>query len=147
MHIQITTIVTQNYRQVADKFDENLFQALSPPFPPVKLLRFDGSRKGDEVHLQLNFLLFRQVWKSLIIEDGSKEGEVYFIDKGIQLPFFLSYWQHKHIIREHGKHTAIVDDIHFKTPFFVFDFLLYPVLYGQFLYRKPVYKKVFGERG
>jgi hypothetical protein len=64
MRIRITTLVTQNYRQVADRFDQNLFKALNPPFPPVKLLRFDGSRKGDEVHLQLNFLLFKQVWKS-----------------------------------------------------------------------------------
>jgi ligand-binding SRPBCC domain-containing protein len=147
MRIKITTLVTQNYRQVADKFDENLFKALSPPFPPVKLLRFDGSRKGDEVHLELNFLLFRQVWKSLITEDGVKEGEVYFIDKGTQLPFFLSYWQHTHRICQQGAHTAIIDDIQFKTPFFLFDFLMYPVLYGQFLYRKPVYRKLFGNGG
>jgi ligand-binding SRPBCC domain-containing protein len=145
MHIQITTIVTQNYRQVAAKFDENLFSALNPPFPPVKLLRFDGSRKGDEVHLELNFLLFKQVWKSLIVENGEKEGEVYFIDKGIKLPFFLSCWQHRHIIRQQGEYTAIIDDIQFKTPFFLFDFLMYPVLYGQFLYRKPVYKTYFSK--
>jgi ligand-binding SRPBCC domain-containing protein len=143
MHIRITTLVTQNYRQVADRFDQNLFKVLNPPFPPVKLLRFDGSRKGDEVHLQLDFLLFRQVWKSLIIENGEKAGEIYFIDKGIQLPFFLSCWQHKHIIRQQGKQTAIIDDIQFRTPFFLFDILLYPVLYGQFLYRKPVYRKFF----
>jgi ligand-binding SRPBCC domain-containing protein len=146
MRIRITTLVTQNYLEVAAKFDENLFKALNPPFPPVKLLRFDGSRKGDEVHLQLNFLLFRQVWKSLIIADGKKAGEVYFVDEGIQLPFFLRYWQHRHSIRQQGTHTAVIDDIQFKTPFFLFDFLLYPVLYGQFLYRKPVYKRYFSSR-
>jgi ligand-binding SRPBCC domain-containing protein len=81
--------------------------------------------------------------EKLITENEEKAGEIYFIDKGIQLPFFLSYWQHKHIIRQQGKQTSIIDDIRFRTPFFLFDFLLFPVLYGQFLYRKPVYKKYF----
>jgi ligand-binding SRPBCC domain-containing protein len=62
------------------------------------------------------------------------------------LPFFLSYWQHTHRIRRQGEHTAITDDIQFKTPFLLFDFLMYPVLYAQFLYRKPVYKRLFGSR-
>ncbi|MDO1444910.1 hypothetical protein Q0590_01540 [Rhodocytophaga aerolata] len=143
MRIRLTTLVTQNYQQVAANFDEKLFKALNPPFPPVKLLRFDGSRKGDEVHLELNFLLFKQVWKSLIIEDSVQEDEIYFIDKGIQLPFFLRYWQHTHRILKRGENTAIVDDIQFKTPFILVDYLMYPVLYGQFFYRKPVYKKYF----
>lgn len=143
MRIRLTTLVTQNYQQVAANFDEKLFKALNPPFPPVKLLRFDGSRKGDEVHLELNFLLFKQMWKSLIIEDKVQENEIYFIDKGIQLPFFLRYWQHTHRILKRGEHTAIVDDIQFKTPFILVDYLMYPVLYGQFFYRKPVYKKYF----
>lgn len=146
MHIKLTTLVSQNYKKVADNFDEKLFKALNPPFPPVKLLRFDGSCKGDEVHLELNFLLFRQVWKSLIIENGKTREEVYFIDKGIQLPFFLSYWKHTHRIRKHGEHTVIIDDIHFRTPFLLFDFLMYPLLYGQFIYRKPVYKKYFSSQ-
>jgi ligand-binding SRPBCC domain-containing protein len=143
MHLKLTTLVTQNYQQVAANFDEKLFKALNPPFPPVKLLRFDGSRTGDEVHLELNFLLFKQVWKSLIIEDSIQEGEIYFIDKGIQLPFFLRYWQHTHRILKQAEHTAIIDDIQFRTPFILFDYLMYPVLYGQFFYRKPVYKKYF----
>ncbi len=143
MRIKITTLVTQNYRQVAKRFDKNLFTALNPPFPPVKLLRFDGSEKGDEVHLQLNFLLFKQVWKSLITENGASDKEVYFIDKGIQLPFFLSYWQHTHRIRKFGSETQIIDDITFRTPFFLFDILMYPIMYAQFLYRKPVYKRYF----
>ncbi len=143
MRIKITTPVRQPYKQVARGFDKKLFTSLNPPFPPVKLLRFDGSTRGDEVHLQLNFLLFTQVWKSLITENAENEEEIYFIDKGIQLPFFLSYWQHTHRIKRVGPHTHIIDDISFRTPFLLFDLLMYPVMYLQFLYRKPLYKKYF----
>lgn len=143
MRFIIITPVAKEYRQVAQGFGQPLFEALNPPFPPVRLLRFDGSTKGDEVHLELNFILFKQVWKSLITENNTSEQEIYFIDEGIQLPFFLRYWRHKHRIVNKGNGTHIVDDITFRSPFILFDFLLYPVLFLQFLYRKPVYRKFF----
>ncbi len=143
MRIKITTPVAKNYLQVARMFDEKLLTALIPPFPPVKILRFDGSTTGDEIHLQLNFILFKQIWKSLITAHHADEKEIYFIDEGIQLPFFLKYWRHKHILAKDGDGTRIIDDITFKTPFFVFDYLFYPILYLQFSYRKPVYRKYF----
>jgi ligand-binding SRPBCC domain-containing protein len=39
--------------------------------------------------------------------------------------------------------TIIIDDITFRTPSILTDYLFYPLLYLQFLYRKPIYKKVF----
>lgn len=143
MQIIITTPVAQNLFQVANRFDEKLLASLNPPFPPVKILRYDGSTTGDEVHLQLNFIIFKQVWKSLITAHHADNHEIYFVDEGIQLPFFLKYWRHKHILTKNGDTTRITDDVTFKTPFFIFDFLMYPVLYMQFLYRKPIYKKIF----
>jgi ligand-binding SRPBCC domain-containing protein len=119
MHIKIKTSVPMDYKSVAARFNADLFQALTPPFPPVRLLRFDGSSKGDEVHLELNFIIFKQIWKSLIIEDATSTQEVYFIDEGFQLPFFLKYWRHKHRIVKDGDHTKIIDDITFHTPFFL----------------------------
>lgn len=143
MHILLKTTVAQPVGQVASRFNRQLFEALNPPFPPVRLLRFDGSRTGDEVHLELNFLLFRQVWKSRITDDQSSAEEISFVDEGIQLPFFLSYWRHRHRIIRVGNQSQIVDDITFRSPFFLMDFLLYPVLYLQFLYRKPIYRRYF----
>lgn len=143
MYIKITTRVNQNYRLVMEGFDQKLFEKLNPPFPPVKLLRFDGSRKGDIISVQLNFILFRQQWTSLIVEDGLDAKEAFFIDEGIKLPFFLTYWRHWHRVIKDGQHALIVDDIHFKTPFRLLDYLMYPIMWLQFWYRKPVYKKVF----
>ncbi|WPP53170.1 SRPBCC family protein [Catalinimonas niigatensis] len=143
MRIKLTTQVKQNYKAVMEGFTEDLFIKLSPPFPPVKLLQFDGCKKDDVVALELNFIFFKQQWVSLILEDGLNDEEFYFIDFGTKLPFFLKYWRHHHRIIKREPGTEIVDDITFKSPLPFLDFLLWPALWLQFLYRKPVYKKVF----
>lgn len=143
MYLKVITKVNQDYRSVMKGFDQKLFEKLAPPFPPVRLLRFDGSKKGDVVSIQLNFMLFQQQWTSLIVEDGFNAKEAYFIDEGIKLPFFLTYWRHWHRILKDKQHTQIIDDIHFKTPFRLLDYLIYPVMWLQFVYRKPVYKRIF----
>lgn len=143
MKINIETKVDLDYLTVKEGFNETLFTKLSPPFPPVKLLRFDGSKKGDIVSLELNFLLFRQKWTSEIIEDKTTSKEFYFVDKGVQLPFFLKEWHHKHRLVKEGDNTLIRDEISYTGGNGIFTVLLYPALYLQFLYRKPIYKKIF----
>jgi ligand-binding SRPBCC domain-containing protein len=143
MKISLSTPVQHNYRQVWAGFTRELFDQLSPPFPPVKVVRFDGCQKGDTVHLRLNFLIFKLDWISSIIDQETTDQEIYFIDKGTKLPFFLSYWHHKHRIIRDGDHSRIVDEITFRTPTLLTDFLIYPVMYGLFAYRKPIYRSVF----
>ncbi|MEO1053205.1 MAG: hypothetical protein AAFX87_21410 [Bacteroidota bacterium] len=146
MKIKITTLVDQHFLQVKQGFNQDLFLKLNPPFPPVKLLRFDGSKEGDKVVLELNFIFFKQTWESLITEDHLDDEQFFFVDKGIKLPFFLGAWEHRHILKNVNGKTAIVDDISFKTPSILFDYLMYPALFFQFLYRKPVYKKFFRKK-
>ena len=143
MYLKITTSVNQDYLSVMQGFTEALFIKLNPTFPPVKLIRFDGCRQGDIVSLELNFIFFKQRWESLIVEDGFTEEEFYFIDEGKKLPFFLKYWRHKHRVLKRGRHAEIVDEITFYSPFWLTDFLLYPILWLQFWYRKPVYREYF----
>ncbi|UZR93500.1 SRPBCC family protein [Chondrinema litorale] len=143
MKLKITTLVKQDYLAVWDRFDEKLFKNLNPPFPPVKLLRFDGSEKGDRVILELNFIVFKQEWESSIIENQKSEQEIYFIDKGVRLPFFLKSWQHKHRIIKSDKGAIISDEITYSAPSHLMTLLLYPVLWLQFIYRKPVYQTFF----
>jgi ligand-binding SRPBCC domain-containing protein len=143
LKITIQTAVNQSFRQVWAGFDETLFKLLSPPFPPVKVVRFDGCLAGQVVDLELNFILFKQNWTSHIIEQQETATEIYFIDKGTKLPFFLSFWQHKHRIIKNGEGTIIADEIMFQTPYILTNYLMYPLLWAQFLYRKPIYKKAF----
>jgi ligand-binding SRPBCC domain-containing protein len=143
MKLILRTNVNSTFQQVWEGFDETLFRRLSPPFPPVRVVRFDGCLKGDMVELELDFLLFKQRWTSVITEQQAANSEIYFIDEGVKLPFFLSYWRHRHRIIKDGDHAVIADEIEFRTPFLLTNFLFYPLLYAQFLYRKPIYRKVF----
>lgn len=143
MKLTLQTRVEQDYLSVKNGFDQTLFQKLSPPFPPVKLLRFDGSSKGDLVVLELNFLFFKQQWTSVITEDVTDEKEFYFIDEGIELPFFLKTWRHKHRVIQEGTGSLIRDEIDFTAPFGWLTVLLYPALLAQFAFRIPIYKRVF----
>ncbi|MBI0401480.1 SRPBCC family protein [Cyclobacterium marinum] len=146
MKICLSTKVGQHYLKVKDGFNSDLFKALNPPFPPVKLLRFDGSSPGDLVSLALNFIFFKQEWTSKITADHLDEKEYFFIDEGIKLPFFLKKWRHKHRIVANGvDQSTIIDEITFSTPNRLLDYLMYPVLYFQFSLRKPIYKKVFSK--
>lgn len=147
MRLTIRTKVNSPLVEVKAGFDESLFLSLNPPFPPVKLIQFDGCRKGDKVHLELNFLLFKQQWISDITYDKLDDEIFEFIDVGVRLPFFLKRWKHHHIVKklDHSR-SEIVDDISFSTPFILIDLLFYPALYLQFLYRKPVYRKIFNTK-
>lgn len=145
MHIILRTPVRQSPEQVWAGFDRTLFDRLSPPFPPVDVVRFDGCLRGDVVHLRLNFLLFRQDWISDTVDQQTTADEIYFVDQGTKLPFFLAYWHHRHrLLRDSTGGTCVVDDITFRTPFRLTDYLIYPVMWLQFAYRKPIYRRIFG---
>jgi len=144
MHIILETVVQAALPDVWSGFDRKLFDQLSPPFPPVEVVRFDGCLRGDVVILRLNFLMFRQDWESLITDQQTRADEIYFIDEGVRLPFFLRYWRHRHrLVRHESGGTVVIDDITFRTPFRLLDYLMYPLLWAQFAYRKPIYKRVF----
>ena len=146
MKLTIQTSVQQSYQQVWAGFTKDLFTKLSPPFPPVKVIRFDGCLKGDIVELELNFLVFKQSWKSLITDQQTTDVDIFFLDEGIKLPFFLSSWRHYHRIIKGSDSTIIADEIEFHTPTILTDYLLYPLLWAQFAYRKPIYRSVFNRK-
>ena len=145
MRIHLKTAVAQDYKTVFNAFDERLFRRLSPPYPRLKLLRFEGSMPGDvvEVELQTGLKSFR--WTSLITEREVTETEASFVDQGQQLPPPLRYWHHRHLVTKNGSGAVIHDIITYSTGVKALDLLLYPLMLGQFSMRKPVYRKVFGK--
>ncbi|MCS6904170.1 MAG: hypothetical protein RML72_03125 [Bacteroidia bacterium] len=144
MKIQITTKVNNTIGNVYKGFDKYLFMQLSPPFPIITVRRFDGCNKGDAVHLDISFGIFKERWISIITDNVQTEDKIYFIDEGMMLPFFLKYWRHTHILEkiEENK-TAIIDVIEYRAINALVEILVYPFLYLQFLYRKPIYQKIF----
>lgn len=143
MRLKLSTKVQAPWHQVAEGFTQELFLALNPPFPPVKLLRFDGCKKDDLVSLELNFILFKQKWDSLITFSQFTDDSFVFVDEGVKLPFFLKSWKHTHNIAAYHDGATIMDDITYTTGTILTDVLMFPLLYVQFLYRNPIYKRVF----
>ncbi len=147
MRLRIKTLVKAPLSSVKDGFTQELFLALNPPFPTVKLIRFDGCKTLDIVSLELNFVFFRQEWTAEITDDTLSKDRWMFVDEGVKLPFFLKAWKHKHevIVKEKAS-CYIVDDIRYATGTLLTDLVMYPVLYLQFLYRKPIYKRFFTKK-
>lgn len=143
MKIKIQTEVNQSLDEVKAGFTSELFLKLNPPFPKVKLKQFDGCQAGDTVALELDFILAKQNWISEIVEDEAKKGEWYFVDEGREMPVFKN-WRHKHLLSDKAGKTVITDDITYQSPLIILDWLLYPLLYLQFKYRGPIYRREFG---
>lgn len=141
MIFKISTPVKAPLKHVKEKFNEELFIALNPPFPKVMLQQFDGCKKGDIVSLELDFLFFRQVWTSEIVLEEVHEDLWTFIDEGRRLPFFVKSWRHVHSIKSSGLNTIIVDHISYSTGSLLTDWLVFPGFYFMFLYRKPIYRR------
>lgn len=140
MNIRVETLVQADFETVVAGFDQELFLALSPPLMPVKLNRFDGCKKGDEVHVHIPLA---GQWTSLITEDHSKPTEFYFKDVGQILPFPLKQWEHQHFVKKNDKGTIIIDNIDYQSFNSIFNLLIFPFLWIIFNYRQPVYKKFF----
>jgi ligand-binding SRPBCC domain-containing protein len=146
MNFSISTNVNSAYLTIAERFDLQLFEALAPPFPKVKVLRFDGCHKGSQVHIEMNLFIAKQQWHALVIEQGESAGEWYFIDQGNVLPTPLTFWKHRHLVlRQKDGTSNIVDEIEYKTSFLLLDYLMYPFFYAQFAARKSIYKKYFSK--
>ncbi len=144
MNIRIETQLDIDCEKVWRKFDSQLFAALIPRFPPVKILRFDGCQKGHTVSLELNFLLFKNRWTSLITDSGSDASGYWFVDEGRELPFFLSNWRHLHRIEVRSTGCTIIDDIHYTAKGgYLLTLFWYLPLYMQFFARKKQYKAYF----
>lgn len=144
MNIKLDTTVKGNYKDIMARFDRDLFEALKPKGAKMEIVEFTGSKKGDKVHLRFLSPL-RAEWISHITEDGQNEEEAWFVDEGVQLPFPLTYWRHRHIVRKLTNDTAcIVDDITFRGPNRLMTLLLYPAIYLGFYPRKKLYRSYFG---
>lgn len=143
MHIRLTTQVDGHYQAVMERFDRQLFEALKPNMGEMEIVEFTGSKKGDRVHIRFTSPVQAE-WVSVITEDGVDEKEAYFIDEGVQLPFPLAYWQHKHIVQKVTENTSlIIDDITFRGKNKLLTLALYPAIYLGFKPRSRIYQAYF----
>lgn len=145
MNIKLETKVKGNHKEVMARFGRALFEALAPRLGKMEIVEFTGSKKGDRVHIRFLKPL-KAEWVSVITEDAANDEEAYFTDEGVQLPFPLSFWKHKHIVRQITADTScIIDDITFRGPNVLITLLLYPAIFLGFYPRKKIYRSYFGK--
>ncbi len=151
MQILFKTAVEKPYNDVIAGFTLDLFERLSPKSPPVNVKRFDGCKQGDEVHIEMVVPVLNRTeeWISRIVKAGEISGhdtfndEWYFIDEGVKLPFFLTYWRHVHrVVKAEDGSAVIIDDIEYRSPWYMMP-AVHLVLSGQFAARQPIYREYF----
>ena len=141
------TTINATLEDVWKQFDKNLLKKLSPPFPFIQIQTFDGCEVDDHVIIEMDFLLYKTTWNSIIVENSISETEIFFIDQGVKMPFGLVHWKHKHGLKKiDDKKTSIIDTIEFKTNYLFLDYILFPLFFGMILYRRPIYKKLLSAK-
>ena len=146
MHVLLRTAVAQPPAQVMAGFTRELFVALAPPFPRLRVLRFDGCLTGDQVEIELDTLVKRLPWTSLMVDHGQlPDGTLFFVDEGQVLPPPLRFWRHRHLIQPGPNGgSIIVDDLEYRSGSKALDVLLRPAMWAQFAWRRPIYRRWFG---
>lgn len=143
MNLYFKTPVKGTVKDVFNQFNESLFSKLKPPGVKVEIVRFDGCKKGDAIDLNLISPMGKQQWKGEVTDWFSSEEECYFVDEGRVLPFPLSAWKHKHLIKSENNQTFIIDDIQFEIKPAIIGIFYYPILWSVFKYRGPIYRRIF----
>lgn len=144
MNIIFKTPIDKPYQEVRDAFDKKLFTHLSPQWASFEIERFDGCRKGDEVHIRIKLPGLTQKWVSVITYEGEDAAGWSFIDEGKVLPWPLTYWKHHHRVDKISETSCqIVDDIEFKAATGLIEIMLKPALWSTFAIRPKLYQDYF----
>lgn len=144
MKLRFETQIPLPLGNVQSRFNQTLLDYLKPPFPLVKILKYEGNHAGAIVDIELNFVLFKFRWISLIAEEFCDNRHYYFIDEGLVLPPFLKAWKHRHEIQQTGENSCIIiDDIEFESATWWPGFFVKFMLWIQFSQRPGLYKKFF----
>lgn len=88
--------------------------------------------------------MIRQEWKNEFSDHEVSDERCHFVDTGMVVPFPIRQWRHDHRVESQGDHTVIVDDVTFRTRWWLIDAFLIPFIWLQFRYRRPIYRRVFG---
>ena len=143
MKMQLITEVNGSVAAVFARMDRHLLESLAPPGMSLQLKRFDEpTRPGSLVEIQTKVLgILPQFWRTEITEFQAGTTESFFTDEGRILPFPMTRWKHRHIVRTGNQSTEIVDEVEFSAGWL--SWLMYPVIWLQFAWRQPRYKSYF----
>jgi len=143
---KINTKVHGQAKEIFDRFDRELLIKTTPPLVNLEVNRFDGTKIGDEAHVVCSIFGTYQYWINRVVDNQQKEGEVYFVDKAIEMPEPFTYWKHTHKITQVKDHTCLItDEIVYSTHNKILNLMIFPIIYFIFYYRRPIYMDTFSD--
>lgn len=124
--------------------DTNNLPKISPSFPKATIKQISDIplKKGSNVTVLLNFLIFKTDWEIFIkeIEPNKLIGD--YQTKGI-----FEYWYHSHIFDQEGNRVVMTDRVEFIPPLGLLGRLFIPLIKIQlklmFNYRHKKTKAIF----
>lgn len=143
MRLKIETKVQGNQKEVFEKFTKELLLFVSMPYPRFKLIHFNGSSVGSVVEAELDMIIKKVKWVSVVTEHEVQSEKSWFVDEGTVMPFGMIYWRHKHLVEQRNDGAYIIDDLTFHGNNFFKSLMLYFMFIPAFYYRKPRYKMYF----
>jgi ligand-binding SRPBCC domain-containing protein len=143
-YVSITTFIPLPIQEVTKRFDRRLFDYLAPPFPKLKIKRYDGQKKGDVIQLSLGLWPIFLPWHLVIVDAWEDEKSWGFTDQATMLPFPLTAWRHEHRLVAIGPmETSIEDFVGFRAGPNWLTKLMQPIVHNMFTSRKPAYLRYF----
>tara|TARA_Y100000768_G_scaffold336514_1_gene278219 strand:- start:818 stop:1258 length:441 start_codon:yes stop_codon:yes gene_type:complete len=142
LYKQTVNIKDRNIEKVIDSFHKRDFINFLISFQPVKIIKWDGIENNLSAHLK--FWLFK--WHSFIVIHENymrTDNSLSFVDKGTTLPLGITKWNHLHKVEYSNNKIVIGDSIEFKHRYYIFEFMLYPILISPIIMRKFLYKIYF----
>ncbi len=148
MKLYFETTVATPFETVKENFNEKLFSFMKPPGIGFSVRRFDGVKKGDEIHLEINLpSVLSRKWVSVVTHEEGNDKAWSFVDEGKLLPWPLSRWRHAHwVVKLNDRHSKIIDDIYFECSPAFLGASMRPVLWSAFAIRPALYKKFFKDK-
>ena len=106
---------------------------------PVKIKSWIGIDDGKEA----SFCFWFFGWKKITVLHENytvSRNSLYFVDKGLELPFGLKKWEHHHIIKRTKKGSLIIDKIYLDDSIGLKKYFIYPIMLFPVVIRKITYK-------
>ena len=138
-YIQKVEIDCSDIKKVKSEFNNILFLKHLTKLLPVKIIEWDGTYDGAKAHLAFWFF----GWRDFIVnhkENSENKISFSFVDEGINLPFYLKNWRHKHEAYKENDFIIIKDEVNFTADSKFLDLFLFPLLVMPILIRKIFYK-------
>lgn len=107
MKIEVKHKISGDLKTQFKKMNKELFKFLNPKFIPLKIDVFEEISKNSIFKLRILFFKWNGVVSEYVIGDN----ESYFVDEGVILPFPLTKWRHKHILKKIDNQLFLIEDV------------------------------------